>query len=93
MKKLILLIISCPLIYSQNINLNNSFVYDDLRFKHLNNDLETNFSMNIRPINYDFIKDANVNFDLYRPKEIFSNKKESIQVKFLESIISPNITH
>ena len=37
MKKLILLIISCPLIYSQNINLNNNFVYNDLRFKHINN--------------------------------------------------------
>ncbi len=83
MKKLILLIISCPLIYSQNINLNNNFVYDDLRFKQINNELETNFSMNIRPINYDVIKDANVNFFSFRPKKIFSNKKESIQIKFL----------
>ena len=82
MKKLILLIISCPLIYSQNINLNNNFVYDDLRFKHINNELETNFSMNISQLTMMLLKTLmliSFHLDL---KKYFQIKKNPFKSNF-----------
>ena len=55
MKKLILffLIINCS--FSQTININNDFIYQDIRFKVLNGDLSSDYSFNLRPIQYDII--------------------------------------
>ena len=74
MKKLVLLLISITL-NSQNINLNNDFLYENLRTKVLNGDLKTKYSFNIRPLNSDEI------FDEF--KFISKNKSKSVTLKFL----------
>ena len=39
--------------FSQTINLNQSFIENDLRIKQLNNEIDLNYSFTIRPINFD----------------------------------------
>ena len=66
-------------VYSQNIDVNNDFEYNMIRYLILNNDIQSNYSLNIRPINSNNISE---NYqDNYNV--IFKAKNEKINFKFL----------
>jgi len=77
MKKLILffLIINCS--FSQTININNDFIYQDIRFKVLNGDLSSDYSFNLRPIQYDIYNDENLD------SKLFINRKKKFEINIL----------
>ena len=66
-------------VYSQNIDVNNDFEYNMIRYLILNNDIQSNYSLNIRPINSNNISE---NYqDNYNV--IFKAKNDKINFKFL----------
>ena len=79
MKKvfIFLLIISYE-INSQNIDVNNDFIYDNLRTSVLTGQISTNYSFNLRPLDISYFS----TFDNYY-KTIFKNNNESIKIKSL----------
>ena len=66
-------------VYSQNIDVNNDFEYSSIRYLILNNNIQSNYSLNIRPINSNNISEN------YQKKysTIFKTKNEKINFKFL----------
>ncbi len=80
MKKIYFFLILFSLnIYNQNINVNNNYNYENIRASILNQNLFTENSLNIRPLNI-------ANFDgliLTQYKNIFKNKNETIEIKSL----------
>ena len=77
--KYIILLVSSSFIYSQNINLNNDYNYQKIRELILLNEIETSYSLNVRPLNLDGFTDLFEN----QYKSIFKNKSGSIQLKSL----------
>ncbi len=75
---LLLILFSFSKLISQNVNLNNEFNYSIIRNAVLNNDIQTNLSFNIRPLNHDTF-DSILKYQL---KTLFSNKSNSIEFKF-----------
>ena len=65
--------------FSQNINVNNNFEYDYLRSSILNGEINTNLSLNIRPLNQNAFPESL--FKNY--KHIYKNKSKSIEIKSL----------
>ena len=64
----------------QNINVNNEFNYNKLRKSVLLGEIETNYSLNTRPINLNgSIEDLFKN----QYKVIYKNNKETIKIKSL----------
>ena len=80
MKKIYFFLILFSLnIYNQNINVNNNYNYENIRASILNQNLFTENSLNIRPLNI-------ANFDgliLTQYKNIFKNRNETIEIKSL----------
>jgi len=80
MKKIYFFLILFSLnIYNQNINVNNNYNYENIRASILNQNLFTENSLNIRPLNI-------ANFDgliLNQYKNIFKNKNKTIEIKSL----------
>ncbi len=62
---------------SQNLNVNNDFFYETLRYSILDNTLETNFSFNIKPINSEYLN-SDFNFN-----SIYESKNGKIKIKSL----------
>lgn len=78
MKKIsIIIILIVGELSSQRININNDYIYDHLRISILSGDLETDYSFNIRPLDYKNLSNHNQYFfyDLI--------KKKNFKVKFL----------
>ena len=76
--KLILIFFSINL-FSQNIDLNNDYYYSLLRSSVLSGDITTNYSFNIRPLNFNHFS-GNLNTPF---KTIYSNNNKTINVKTL----------
>ena len=67
------------LISGQNINLNNDFNNQLIRYSVLANEIETELSLNVRPLNFNSF--SNVLSNQY--KTILSNQSNTIQIKTL----------
>ena len=67
------------LIIGQSINLNNDFNNQLLRYSILANDIETELSFNVRPLNYDSFSEVLGN----QYKTILSNPSNTIEIKTL----------
>ena len=79
MIRIVLLLFSIYSLNAQNINVNNSFIYDNLRNSILIGEIDTKYSLNIKPIPIDnFNENLNNSF-----KTILKNKNKSIQIKTL----------
>ena len=77
-KTLFLLIV--PFILAgQNINLNNDFNNQLIRYSVLANEIETEMSFNIRPLNYNSFSKVLKN----QYKIIYNNSSKTIQIKTL----------
>ena len=70
---------SSIIIFGQNINLNNDFNNQLIRYSVLSNQIDTKLSLNIRPLNSSLFNDIIGN----QYKTIFKNKSNSIQIKTL----------
>lgn len=68
---------------SQNINVNNNYFYDQIRFGVINGDIDTNYSQNIKPLNSKNIYFKKKMFISEYEKNIFKNKK-NLEFKTLE---------
>ena len=66
-------------IFSQNINLNDDYSYSLLRNSILLNEIETNFSFNVRPIESNFFSEIFKN----QYKSILKNKSGTLELKTL----------
>ncbi len=62
---------------SQNLNVNNDFFYEMLRSKILDNNLETTYSFNIKPVNSEYLN-TDFNFN-----SIYESKNGKIKIKSL----------
>ncbi len=78
-KKYFFLIFLTLNVYSQNINVNNDFNYQNIRISVLSQNTYTESSLNIRPLNLDNFD--NLTFAQY--KTLFKNKKETVEFKSL----------
>ena len=67
------------LIIGQNINLNNDFNNQIIRYSFLANEIDTESSFNIKPLNFDSFSDFLGN----QFKTILTNPKNTIQIKTL----------
>jgi hypothetical protein len=67
------------LIFGQNINLNNDFNNQFIRYSVLANEIDTELSFNIRPLNLNSFSDIIGN----QYQTIFSNQSKSIHIKTL----------
>ena len=67
------------IILGQNINLNNDFNNQLIRYSALSKEIDTDLSFNIRPLNYNLFAEILGN----QYKTIFSNQSNSIQIKTL----------
>ncbi len=67
------------LIFGQNINLNNDFNNQFIRYAVLSNKIDTELSLNVKPLNLNSFSE--IIGDQY--KIIFNNKSKSIQIKTL----------
>ena len=66
-------------IQGQNINVNNDYEYNLIRFLILNNEINSNYSLNIRPLDVNNISNNyNVNY-----KTILKKKNNKILLKYL----------
>ena len=83
MKRLFFLLISIN-IFSQNINVNNSFLNEKLREFKILNSSKFEHSLNIRPIDFEYASKNNELFDNNFFSNLISNKKETIKIKLLE---------
>ena len=79
MKKIILIILFPTLVFSQNIDVNDNFINSKIRTLRLLGKLETNLSLNIKPLNSNNLPDSLKSNE----KVIFVNKKENIKFKTL----------
>ena len=79
MLKNIVFLFSSVILFGQNINLNNDFNNQLIRYNILSNEIDTKLSLNIRPLNSSLFKDIIGN----QYKTIFKNKSNSIQIKTL----------
>ncbi len=77
MRFYLILLFFCLNINSQNINVNNEFIYEKIRTSILDGSLETSYSLNIRPLTFKNINSENL------IKSILKNKKSSIEIKLL----------
>jgi len=77
---------------SQNINVNNDFNYDLIRSSILNGDINTSYSLNLRPLNSNSELKNLFQSDF---KKIFKNQKNTLELKFLglEYFIEFNSKH
>ena len=81
MKKYFFILFS-QIIVCQNIDINNNFFYENIRFQVLNNQIQSDYSFNIRPLNYvKLITENNFTYNVY--KNIVSNKNEKLLIRFL----------
>jgi len=86
MKKLVLLFLFIHLISkSQTINLNHDFIQNNLRYKQIKGDLNSDYSFTLRPLNLVVLKSENPNINFLKTysKTIYSNKDNSIQLDVL----------
>ena len=67
------------IILGQNINLNNDYNNQLIRYSALSKEIDTDLSFNIRPLNYNLFAEILGN----QYKTIFSNQSNSIQIKTL----------
>ena len=67
------------LIAGQNINLNNDFNNQLIRYSVLANEIETELSFNVRPLNFNSFSDVLEN----QYRTILSNPSNTIQIKTL----------
>ena len=79
MRILFLLLLFPVFLTSQNIDVNNDFDYILLRYKILSGEIDSDNSFNIRPIHSNSLN----NYNHISYKNIFTNKKKSLQLKFL----------
>ncbi len=77
---------------SQNINVNNDFNYDLIRSSILSGDINTSYSLNLRPLNSNTELKNLFQSDF---KKIFRNEKNTLELKFLglEYFIEFNSKH
>ena len=78
MKKFLLFFFIHFHLLSQTIDVNNDFIYDNLRTSVLTGLISTKYSFNIKPLNFNSFK----NLSNYH-KSITTNKKKNIEVKSL----------
>ena len=71
-------------IFSQNINVNNSFLNEKLKEFKILNSSKFEHSLNIRPIDFEYASKNNELFDNNFFSNLISNKKETIKIKLLE---------
>ena len=80
MKLKYLFFLFCPaLLIGQNINLNNDFNNQLIRYSVLKNEIDTELSFNIRPLNVNSFSEILAN----QYKTIFNNSTNTIQIKTL----------
>ena len=63
MKNYFLLILFSFNLFSQNIDVNNDFLYQNIRSGILSEDIKSNYSLNIRPLNISNIYSNNININ------------------------------
>ena len=73
----VLLFLSCLISFSQNINLNNNFNYSTIRNSVLNGDFQTDFSLNIKPLDQGYFSELFPS----RNDVIYKNNNNSIIIK------------
>ena len=85
MRILVFLIIFSQFIFSQNLDLNQDFIYDNFRYNVLNQKFNTEYSFTQRPINYSIIKKENSELDnLYNyTLSLVSNKNKTLKIDLL----------
>ncbi len=76
----------------QNINVNNDFNYSLIRISTLNGDLKSNYSFNVRPLNFDSELGGLIKSDF---RNVFSNNDNSVEIKFLgiDYFLEYNLNH
>ena len=79
MKKKIFFLLINSLLFSQNIDINNNFNYNLIRSSILNGDIKSEYSLNIRPLEYNSFKSILNNEYV----TIINNQKKTIEIKFL----------
>ena len=79
MRLFLILLLTSFSLNSQNINLNDDFSYKLIRNAILLNEIETNYSLNLRPLNINNLK----GFPLKNYNSIYKSKKGKLEVKTL----------